>query len=462
MDGESKKTILLVEDDPVIAMAEAVQLQECGYQVECVVSGADAIRAVADWARPIHLILMDLNLGQGQDGTEVARVILKERPIPIIFLSNRVETEIAKHTEDVISYGFVVKNSELTVLDASIKMALRLQSAQQKVAFYEKRYRRLFEAARDGVLILDAFSGKIVDVNPFLVELLGYTKEEFLDKSLWDLGAFKNVTAAKEMFQELKEKEYVRYHDLPLETALGKLIHVEFVSNVYLVDDERVIQCNIRDITDRMKLEKVLTDGMVRKDELLRELQHRTKNSFNMITSLMLLRAEVAVSEETKVSLEEMTMRVRSISDLYSLLYETDSFFDVPLQVYCLKVIDSMVSFSRSFQVRKEIEDLPVTAKDAATIGMILVELLTNTFKYAFPDGRAGSVDVKLVSEGTDFILTVEDNGVGLPEHFDLSQVKSMGLHLVQILVDQLRGQISMETDHGTKVRVVFQNLKRL
>ncbi len=102
-----------------------------------------------------------------------------------------------------------------------------------------------------------------------------------------------------------------------------------------------------------MRLEKVLTDGMVRKDELLRELQHRTKNSFNMITSLMLLRAQVAVSEETKADLEEMSMRVKSISDLYSLLYETDSFFEVPLEVYCVKVIDSMISFRQRSKFKK-------------------------------------------------------------------------------------------------------------
>ncbi len=135
MDGEGKKTILLVEDDPVIAMAEAVQLQECGYLVECVGSGADAIRTVGDPSHPIHLILMDLDLGQGPDGTEVARVILKDRPIPIIFLSNRLEAGIVSRAEEIGSYGVVVKNSELSVLDASIKMALRLQSSSKRWRF---------------------------------------------------------------------------------------------------------------------------------------------------------------------------------------------------------------------------------------------------------------------------------------------------------------------------------------
>lgn len=115
----------------------------------------------------------------------------------------------------------------------------------------EKRYRRLFESARDGILILDAETGKVVDANPFLLQLLGYSYDEVYGKYIWALGVFKDIAASKEAFQTLQENEYIRYDDLPLETLDGKPIAVEFVSNVYLVDHNRVIQCNIRDITER-------------------------------------------------------------------------------------------------------------------------------------------------------------------------------------------------------------------
>lgn len=115
----------------------------------------------------------------------------------------------------------------------------------------EIRYRRLFESAKDGILILDAKTGKIVDVNPFLIDLLGYTKKEFIKKSIWEIGTFQDIYENKEKFQELQQQEYVRYDDLPLVTSDGHKIHVEFVSNVYLADNIKVIQCNIRDITER-------------------------------------------------------------------------------------------------------------------------------------------------------------------------------------------------------------------
>lgn len=119
----------------------------------------------------------------------------------------------------------------------------------------ELRYRRLFEAAQDGILILNAKTGMITDVNPFLIRLLGYSREEFVEKKLWEVGAFKDVKASKEAFGALQEDAYIRYEDLPLRAKDGRLVEVEFVSNVYLVGAEKVIQCNIRDITARKSAE---------------------------------------------------------------------------------------------------------------------------------------------------------------------------------------------------------------
>lgn len=120
----------------------------------------------------------------------------------------------------------------------------------------ELRYRRLFESAKDGILILDAETGMIVDVNQFLIDLLGFSKEEFVEKSIWEIGTFKDIYENKEKFLELQQEEYVRYDDLPLVTSDGRIVHVEFVSNVYLANSIKIIQCNIRDITERTNIQK--------------------------------------------------------------------------------------------------------------------------------------------------------------------------------------------------------------
>jgi diguanylate cyclase (GGDEF)-like protein/PAS domain S-box-containing protein len=140
-------------------------------------------------------------------------------------------------------------------------------SIEPSLSTSELRYRRLFEAAQDGILILDAETGAITDVNPFLIRMLGYSREEFVEKKLWEVGAFQDVQASKDAFQALQRNEYIRYKDLPLRAKDGRLIQVEFVSNVYWAGAEKVIQCNIRDITERKQAE----DALIRSEALLRE-----------------------------------------------------------------------------------------------------------------------------------------------------------------------------------------------
>ena len=147
------------------------------------------------------------------------------------------------------------------------------KQSEEALKISETRYRRLFESAQDGILILDAETGQISDVNPFLVEMLGYSHEEFLGKKLWEIGPFKNREASKAAFLELQGKGYVRYKDLPLETKEGRLIAVEFVSNVYLVNHHKVIQCNIRDITERKLIAEALQQAH---NELERRVEERT------------------------------------------------------------------------------------------------------------------------------------------------------------------------------------------
>ena len=125
----------------------------------------------------------------------------------------------------------------------------------------EARYRRLFETAKDGILILDAETGIIEDVNPFLSELLGFSHEEIHGKALWELGSLKDIVASKDHFLELQQKEYIRFEDLPLTTRYGKRINVEFISNVYQENHRKVIQCNIRDITEHKKASEELKES---------------------------------------------------------------------------------------------------------------------------------------------------------------------------------------------------------
>jgi two-component system CheB/CheR fusion protein len=150
--------------------------------------------------------------------------------------------------------GLVMTFTDIT---KSKKLEIELKEANESLLISkETRYQRLFESAKDGILILDAETGKITDVNPFLIEVLGYSKEEFIEKTIWEIGFLKDIIANKDKFSELQKKKFVRYEDLPLQTADGRKINVEFISNMYTVDHQKVIQCFIRDISIRKKAEE--------------------------------------------------------------------------------------------------------------------------------------------------------------------------------------------------------------
>jgi PAS domain S-box-containing protein len=128
--------------------------------------------------------------------------------------------------------------------------------SEQAIRASELSYRRLFEATNDGILILDADTGRMSDVNLFLIELSGFSLSEMVGKTVWELGPFKDIESSKAILGRLQQHGYVRYEDLPLETADNRQIAVEFVSNVYQAGDKKVIQCNIRDITERKRAQE--------------------------------------------------------------------------------------------------------------------------------------------------------------------------------------------------------------
>jgi len=161
----------------------------------------------------------------------------------------------------------------------------------------EARYRRLFETAKDGILILDGDTGRITDANPFLQDMLGYSKAELIGKALWEIGPVRNIAASQEAMRQLQNKEYIRYEDIPLETKTGERRQVEFVSNVYMVNGWRVIQCNIRDITARKRAEAQAQTANNELLALVDELQWRDRemqllNSMNDLLQSCMTQAE--------------------------------------------------------------------------------------------------------------------------------------------------------------------------
>jgi len=167
----------------------------------------------------------------------------------------RVEVEFVSNAYKVVSRNIIQCNVRDITERVRISRALEASEA---------RYRRLFETAQDAILILDGSSGKVIDANPFVIDLLGYSLDELMGRELWEIGLFRDIDESKAAFEQLKRNGFIRYEDLPLLSKGGKRAEVEFISNAYEVDGRPIIQCNIRDISDRKAAERAAREGAER------------------------------------------------------------------------------------------------------------------------------------------------------------------------------------------------------
>jgi PAS domain S-box-containing protein len=193
--------------------------------------------------------LWEIGLFSDKEESKAAMEQLKKEGY-IRYENMPLETKQGKRVEvEFVSNSYMV--GEQKVIQCNIRDITERAEAAHALGASEARYRRLFETAQDAILILEEDSGRIMDANPFVIELLGYSLDELIGKELWEIGLFSDKEESKAAMEQLKKEGYIRYEDMPLETKQGKRVEVEFVSNSYIVDDEKVIQCNIRDITDR-------------------------------------------------------------------------------------------------------------------------------------------------------------------------------------------------------------------
>jgi len=337
----------------------------------------------------------------------------------------------------------------------------------------EVRYRRLFETAQDAILILDAEAGRIVDANPFLTNLLGYTREELLGKKLWEIGLFKDIETNQNAFRELQEKRYIRYEDLPLRTKDGRSIDVEFVSNVYSVGNEQVIQCNIRDITARKRAEHALMESYRRKDEFIATLAHELRNPLAPINNAVELMGTTNCSAEQVNTMRGIISRqvkhmIRLIEDLMDASRISRGKLELrTLRVELSTVISTAVEATRDLmektgqQLTVSQPDEPVILEaDPTRLSQVLINLLNNASKFSPPAAR-----IWLTSEKTDdeVLVRVRDQGIGIADGeesriFDMfaqvahspqqpSNGLGIGLTLVKKLVELHGGTVEVHSE---------------
>ena len=380
--------------------------------------------------------------------------------------------------------------------------ATKHASPGQALRDSETRYRRLFEAAQDGILILDATTGLITDVNPFLIKLLDYSHEEFLGKALWEIGLFKDIEASKAAFRELKARRYVRYADLPLKTKNGRSVNVEFVSNVYGANGKKVIQCNVRDITKRKYAERSEQQlGQAQKMEAVGQFAGGVAHDFTNLLGVILGYCEILedrldVPEPTREMLVEARKMIveihkagTSAKDLTRHLLAFSRrqvlqpvFLDLNATVNRLDTMLGRLIGDDIEVVSVLRSDLGTIKADPTQLEQVLMNLAVNA-RDAMPQGGKLTIETANVEiddtyvqqhpsakPGPYVMLSVSDTGVGIDKEIqsrifepffstkELGKGTGLGLSTVFGIVKQSGGSIGVysELGHGTTFKIYF------
>ncbi len=343
----------------------------------------------------------------------------------------------------------------------------------------EQRLTDIIDFLPDATFAIDQ-DGKVIAWNRAIEEMIGTKKEDILGKGnfAYSVPWYNERRPVLIDLIDDNDSEYISKYDYVHKN--GKTIYAEvFVPSLYhgkgaylwvtaspLLDSKGqqygAIE-SVRDISDRKKSEDKIKKSLDEKETLLREIHHRVKNNMQIISSLLNLQIQYENLDETVGVLKESQGRVKSMAIIHEKLYQSSSLNYINFKEYLEKLIlDIFYSYgitTSEIESVLNIEDIHLNIDTAIPLGLIINELVTNSVKYAFPKCK-GKITLKLVSNQDLIELTITDNGIGIPKDVDLENSKTLGLQLVQNLVNQLEGKLELNVNHGTEYKIRFKELK--
>jgi len=320
----------------------------------------------------------------------------------------------------------------------------------------EKNFEYLTKYANDAIFLFD-YSGKILYANERASGIYGYSLQELSGMNVYDLRADKDNPSTEQILLQIQQSGGLIYEALHKRKD-GHNFYIESSSRFIEVSGIKYLQSIIRDISEKKTNEAELQKTLKEKDMLLKEIHHRVKNNLQLTISLLNLQASFISEEFVKKMFIDSQNRIKSMALLHEQLYRSnissinsESYFNslIPQLVNTYNVSTGKIS------VHTKIEERMLSLDTVIPLGLIITEIISNIFKYAFPGNRNGNVIIEFKSTGDNVLqLIISDDGTGLPENIDYRNTNTLGFQLIHSLAEQLNGKVEITNRNGVKFEI--------
>lgn len=353
---------------------------------------------------------------------------------------------------------------QILALKESNRARKLLQNNQKILKRREEHLSLITDNMMDLITQSDA-NGVYQYVSPSAQKILGYDPQKMLGKNILDFVHPDDLDKVKSSIQKAVDTGSPNETEYRYKKASGGYIWIETAGNPIFGhgNDLKGFVCSSRNIDDRKHAEEQIRTSLEEKEVLLKEIHHRVKNNMQIISSLLNLQSRSVKDENSLEILKESQNRVKSMAMIHESLYRTHNLARINFEKYIQNLVSGLFSSyginPGTIKTKLDLDDVLLDIDTAIPCGLILNELVTNSLKHAFPKGREGEMNVVLSQEDKNNMkIIVSDNGIGFPENIDFRNTESLGLQLVNTLVGQLKGEIKLEKDNGTKFSI---NLKK-
>lgn len=355
------------------------------------------------------------------------------------------------------------KKSTISILNIS-----KLREAEDILKKSQKKYKGIFDNAAEAIILLDR-KGTILEVNSKLIELSGFSKDELIGTNFVKLLSHVEISCRKALnsFKRLIGGGNLKDIEWNIKNKNGEEVHILAHPSI-LKEKNKInsIMVILEDITQRKIAENKLKNSLTEKEILLREIHHRVKNNMQIISSILSLQSMQLNDKAMKDILIECQGRVKSMALIHEKLYQSPDMghisFDIYLKKLLSEIYNTYTSHTSSIKLNMDIDNIELSIESAMPCGLIINELVSNSLKHAFPKDK-GILTIALQTDEYNkdyYILTVQDDGIGLPKNIDPEKTSKLGLKVVSILVDQLNGKLELDRSHGTKFTLKFRDLE--